>query len=170
LCHRAGGHIDQGGVIALIFLVSVLLGAGMAVPGAGASTQNAGLNLASVRPDLPIVISNPLMFLELDHNEQPSVVARLYFLTDRSSALRYTGTDGFDSGYPRDRKWFPIRSKIQDYNDFMRNNKTFLIYGTYSEPLDWVIRRLLEDHIGLRFLGQNGGSHGILTLLEVDGK
>jgi hypothetical protein len=170
LCHRTGREIDQGGVIAAIFLVSVLVGAGIVVAQGDSPTQKARLNLATVRPDLPVVVSNPMMFLDLDHDEEPAVVARLYFLTDRSSALRYTGTDAFDRGYPLVRNWFPIRGKIQDYNDFMRNNKSFLIYGTYSEPVDWVIRRLLEDHIGLRFLGQNDGPHGILTLLEVDGK
>jgi len=170
LWYRAEGNIDEGGVIAAIFLVSVLLGAGIAGPRAGSLTQNAGLNLATVRPDLPIVISNPMMFFELDHNEQPGVATRLYFLTDRSSALHYTGTDAFDLGYPLIRKRYLIGGKIQDYHDFVRNNKSFLIYGTYSQPFDWVIRRFLEDGIGLRFLGQNEGRYGTSMLLEVAGK
>jgi hypothetical protein len=170
LSYRTGADIYQGGVITTIFLSSILLSAGISVIRADRPPQNAGLNLATVRPNLPIVISSPIMFLELDHNEEPTVAARLYFLTDRSSALRYTGTDGFDLGYPLVRKRFLIGGNIQDYNDFVHNNRSFLVYGTYSEPLEWVIRRLLEDNIVLRFLGQEDGRYGTAMLFEVGGK
>jgi hypothetical protein len=170
LFYRARGDVEQGGVTVAIFLVSVLFRAGIAVASPDSPAQNLGVNLATIRPDLPIVVSNPLTFLELDHNEVPAVVARLYFLTDRSSAVRYTGTDAFDRGYPLVRKWFPIRGRIQDYYDFLHHNKSFLIYGTYSLSIDWSIRRLLDDNVGLRFLGQTDSLHGPLMLLEVAGE
>jgi 4-amino-4-deoxy-L-arabinose transferase-like glycosyltransferase len=103
---------------------------------------------------MPIVVTDPIMFLEADYFETPEIASRLVFLTDRTSALRYTGTDVFDRGYYRMKKWFPIHGRIVDYSDFVRSTPVFAVAGPYYNPEDWVLRRLTADRLDLRVLAQ----------------
>jgi hypothetical protein len=124
------------------------------------------LRLATIPKDAPIVISDPLLFLEVNHREPPEVAARLRFLTERSSALRYTGTDLFDRGYYTMERWFPIKGKIAEFTDFIDANKRFFVYGPFFHPEDWLIRRLTSSGLEIRLLGQYTGRVE-MVLLEI---
>jgi len=112
------------------------------------------LVLSELRRDAPIVITNGPLFLEFDHYESKAVTDQLYFLTDAAEALRYTGTDAFDRGYYTLRKWFPIRAHLQDYRQFLSTHSHFLVLAEYDYPMDWVMRKMLDDNVSLAFKGQ----------------
>jgi len=124
------------------------------------------LQLSKLQNDLPLVISNGLLFLQVDHYESPEIVSRLHFLTDRASALSYMGTDMFDKHYPVIRKWFPIRGKTSSYSDFMKANKRFLMIGSYEQVLEWLPHKLVADGVHLRYVGEYAWGVGDVIVLE----
>jgi len=121
-----------------------------------------------VQTDLPFVASNGLFFLEADHYATPAFVDRLFYLTDPKTAVRYTGTDVFDTGLVTLQKWFPIRAHIETYDAFVAAHQRFLVFGEFDHPLGWLAKKLLDDGAELRFLGQYHGSYGDNLLLEVN--
>jgi hypothetical protein len=91
----------------------------------------------------------------------------LHFLTNRESALSYTGTDVFDKGYSVMRKWFPIRAKTSPYSDFMKNHNRFLVIGSYDHVLEWLPHKLKADGVALKFIGEYAAAYGDVIVLEV---
>lgn len=120
-----------------------------------------------IEMDLPFVASNGLFFLEADHYAPQAFVSRLVYLTDPDAAVRYTGTDVFDRGFPIMHRWFPIRARLEDYSTFVRQHRRFLVFGGFDHPLGWLQKKLLDDGAQLRFLGQYHGAYGENLLLEV---
>lgn len=119
-----------------------------------------------VKPDLPFVAANGLFFMEADHYAPQSLVSRLVYLADTETAVRYTGSDVFDRGFPIMQKWFPIRARVESYSTFTRRHRRFLVFGGFDHPLAWLTRKLLDDGVELRFLGQYAGAYGENLLLE----
>jgi hypothetical protein len=112
--------------------------------------------LAAVRSDLPLVDASGVTFFEMNHYEKPDLLARLYFLKDRSLAMNYTHTNFFeDRGWGGDemKPYFPISASITPYNDFIRQHREFLVLGTYDAPEEWVLRKLHDDGARLTWLG-----------------
>jgi Dolichyl-phosphate-mannose-protein mannosyltransferase len=124
------------------------------------------VEFSALPESLPIVISDPLLFLETNYRESSNITSRLRFLTERPSALRYTGTDLFDRGYYTMERWMPVKGKVQEFSDFLATNKHFLVYGPFANPEDWLMRRLTTGSFDLRLLGQFDG-HSPLALLDV---
>jgi hypothetical protein len=125
------------------------------------------LQLSKLSPGVPIVIANVLLFLEYDHYEAQAVTDRMYFLTSREAALQYTGTTGFDAFY-QFRKWYPIRSHLEDYHQFLSAHRHFFIVSEYDFPLDWTLRKMKNDGVPLIFKGQYYLHHGPAILAEVN--
>jgi hypothetical protein len=123
-----------------------------------------------VKPELPFVVASALEFLEIDHYAKPDLAARLYYLTDENAALEYTQTDGFNNGFPRLQKWFPMRAKLAPYQTFIREHQHFLVYGLYAFPSDWVIKKLIDDGADVRLISDAEGGYGDNLLFEVTPK
>jgi 4-amino-4-deoxy-L-arabinose transferase-like glycosyltransferase len=98
----------------------------------------------TTRPDLPFVTAGGMTFLEMDQREAPGFTGRLYYLTDRESAVRNHSTI-FEEVFPPARKWFPIRAKIEPYREFVTRNHEFLVLGTRGFPEDWLLQKLEQD-------------------------
>jgi hypothetical protein len=138
---------------------------------AAAQTQNAPVHsydLApeAIEPGLPFVAASGLFFLEADHYGSPAFVSRLVYLMDRDAALRYTGSDQFDGGFVVLRRWFPLRGKMRNYEEFVRSNRRFVVFGGFNQPLEWVTKKLIDDGAELRFLSEYHGPYGENVLLE----
>jgi hypothetical protein len=167
-CHAGRGKTVQGGmVVALMVTWIVLFVASYFFTQTSAPSSSKSPDLSAIHSELPIVISNGLMFLEMDHYAQPNVAARLRFLTDEDAGLRYTGTNVFDRGYPLLRKWFPIRGKIEPYKSFIQAQRSFLVYGTYTHPMEWLLRRLKEEDAHVISLAAAPGPYGDMVLQVV---
>jgi hypothetical protein len=106
--------------------------------------------------NLPFVISNGLLFLEMDHGAPADLTPRLYFLSDPQAARRYTGSDILDNTYLIMKRWFPIRGHIEEYDKFISEHQRFMVYGPMDFPLDWLILRLVDDGARLNLRGQFG--------------
>jgi len=146
---------------------AVWLAGSLAKPVSAKTIPMPQLALSKLNRDLPVVITNGLLFLEFDHYESKAVTDRLYFLTDEAEATRYTGSISFDRGFYMLRRWFPIRSHLEDYRQFVSTHSHFLVLAEYDFPLDWVMRKMLDDNIPLVFKGQFVLQHGNVILAEV---
>jgi Dolichyl-phosphate-mannose-protein mannosyltransferase len=106
--------------------------------------------LRSLRPDLPIVVSNGATWVEMSQHESPQVVARLYYVKDRSAALKYDGTNyyyDFEALDDMKRAGFPFGGKVEPYSNFIAEHREFLIY---ADPFEWLPLKLQED--GAKFI------------------
>lgn len=112
--------------------------------------------IVKVRPDLPLVANSGLTFLELDHYADPSTVARLHYLTNFHYAVRYAQSTIFE-GMPYLKHYFPIRAAVEPYDRFVVEHPTFLVLGTISYHEDWLLRRLIDIHASLLYLGDYYG-------------
>lgn len=104
-----------------------------------------------VHPDWPLVAASGISFLAMDHWEPPAVVARLYYLTDYESAMRYTGGNSFES-FPDLCKYFPIRAHVAKYREFIARHERFLVLGTPDVPQEWLLHKLRDDGAELRLI------------------
>ncbi len=123
-------------------------------------------SLERVKPDLPLVAASGLTFLEMDHYESPSTVARLFYLNDRSLAIQYAHATLFE-GLPNLKQHFPIRANVEPYPQFIREHRDFLVLGTPDYPEDWLIRYLIATHAHLEYLGDFPGPYKDSQLFEV---
>ena len=121
-----------------------------------------------LRPELPVVISSGLLFLEMDHYSTSAVASRLNYLMDEEISRKKTGSDVFDKGFLISKRWFPIRGNLQDYHSFLAAHPKFLLYGYSSFDLDWLIPKLIEDGATMTYLGQQGPIKQRTVLFEVE--
>jgi hypothetical protein len=100
--------------------------------------------LAHTRPDLPIVPTSGVTYLEMDHYESPAIVSRLHYLLGGPAAVKYAHATIFE-GFGRLKEDFPIRSKVEPYSDFIRAHHEFLVFGSDWWPEDWLLKKLAAD-------------------------
>lgn len=112
--------------------------------------------IVNVRPDLPLVANSGLSFIELDKYGDPSTVARLTYVTDRKYAIQYAQSTIFE-GMAYLKRFFPIRATVTPYDQFVTEHPTFLVLGTIDYHEDWLLRRLIDIHASLLYLGDYYG-------------
>lgn len=101
--------------------------------------------LHQLKTDLPLVAASGLTFLEANHYEVPTLAARLHYLTDYDSAVRYAHATLFEL-YSLWVKWFPIRGHVTSYQEFTARHRHFLVIGSIEYPEDWLLRKLIAEH------------------------
>jgi 4-amino-4-deoxy-L-arabinose transferase-like glycosyltransferase len=77
--------------------------------------------------DLPVVVSDPLAFLQLTHYAPPALAARLVYLSDPDASLRHAGWDTSDRALRELRRWAALN--VADYGPFRAAHSCFLVYG-----------------------------------------
>jgi hypothetical protein len=101
--------------------------------------------LSSLRPDLPIVVSNGATWVEMNQHESPEVVARLYYIKNRAAAIKYDGTNyyyDFEALDDMQSAGFPFKGNVAPYSDFIATHKQFLIF---ADPFEWLPLKLQES-------------------------
>jgi hypothetical protein len=99
----------------------------------------------SLRPDLPIVVSNGATWMEMNQHEPASVVSRLYYIKDRAAAIKYDGTNyyyDFEAMDEMKAAGFPLKGSVEPYSAFVASHRQFLIF---ADPFEWLPLRLQED-------------------------
>ncbi len=109
--------------------------------------------LIRMRPDLPLVAASGLTFVEMNHYEPASLVSRLFYLRDRTAAIRYAHATMFED-LDRFSREFGLPGKVVPYRDFIRTHHEFLVLGTFSYPEDWLLKRLAAENARIVFLGR----------------
>ena len=80
----------------------------------------------------------------MDHYERHALLNRLYYLTDRPSAIRYAHATLFE-GFGGLNNYFPIRAHVRPYSEFVQRTKHFLLFGTPQNAEDWLFDKLKDD-------------------------
>jgi hypothetical protein len=165
---RAGaGSLRGGGAFVGVLLVWILLSCAANFAALWEPAVERPPVLSKIRPDLPIVISDPLMFLEAEHYQPADLLPRLHYLTDPSLGLAFTGSDNFDVSYRAFTKWFHLKAAVDPYAEFTRRYPTFLLYGNPRDPEDWLVRELRKEGASMTYLAQHPGRFYESVLLEV---
>jgi hypothetical protein len=155
--NRTGNRRATGVLLMGIFLAGFLMNSFWSPP--DDTTQSLairGLDPDQVEKDVPFVIGNGTLFLQVDHYAKPELASRLYLLRDPQVSVQYTGSNVFDNGYPILRRWFPIKGRIEDYQRFIGQHSRFMVFGPMHDPLDWLIFKLVDDGAQMNFRGQFG--------------
>jgi hypothetical protein len=87
-------------------------------------------------PDTPVVIPDPVEFLQLAQSASPAFSRKFVYLADESEAVKYTGTDNLDRTLLVVRSYAPFQ--VEDYTQFTAAHHEFLFY--LEEPVtifDW---------------------------------
>jgi hypothetical protein len=127
--------------------------------------DNASTSYRAVRTDIPFVTASGLTFLEMDHREGPEFIHRLYYLTDRESAVRYHTT--IFEGLPIIRQWFPVRANVTPFHEFISHHRQFLVLATAGFPEDWLLMKLQADGAQIRLLRNEKTGYRDHELYEV---
>jgi hypothetical protein len=127
---------------------------------------DAAASLASLvdsvhRDDLPVVVSDPLTYLQIEHYASPEWKARLVGLADPDAAVKYVQTDSADRGLLVLRRFLPLN--VQSYAEFSAVRHTFLVYSDHMD-FEWVLSQLTGDGFAPRLLASDGPNY--LYLVE----
>jgi hypothetical protein len=123
--------------------------------------------LHTVSPELPVVSSSGLQFLELDLYGPPALKSRMHYLMDPEAAMRFTQSNIYEVALPNVVRLFPVKARLAAYRDFTARHPKFLVYGPYFHSLDWLHQKLIEDRADLRLIGVYRGNYGDNLLVEV---
>jgi hypothetical protein len=111
-----------------------------------AFVQNAG------RPDLPVVVSDCLLYSQFIYYSEPNWKSRVVYLVDAPRELRYSNSDSSSRTLTAFGRFFPLR--VADYSEFTIAHTEFLLY---SEGLEWYVAPFLADGFSLELLASDPG-------------
>ncbi len=114
--------------------------------------------LASVEPNLPIVIGEGQVFMEMNQREDQTLLARLYFLKDSQASLQYAHTNYFqdlDAPDVMQKAGFPFTANVAPYASFVHRYHQFLLLGN---PAEWVFQKLRAEKASIAFAGDYSGT------------
>lgn len=101
--------------------------------------------------NLPVVISSPLQYLQLNHYAPPELQPRLVFLVDPPKAIEYDGSDSGDRQMLLLRAYAPLA--VEKFADFRAKHLEFLLLSNGDPRLDWWPARFrAEGHAELQVL------------------
>jgi hypothetical protein len=158
-----------GAAILLVVIVSQEVGfwadfAQSAPPGDAALSLQT-LSDSVHREDLPLVVSDSMAYLVIQHYASPELRRRLVALIDPASAVLYVGNDSVDKGMLALRPLIPLDA--YDFSQFAATHRSFLLYSNASD-FDWLPMRLLQDGDTMRLLAAQ--ENGSLYLVELKPK
>ncbi len=151
ICAFLLGWISRWGSAAGLAVFTAILFAGLAHTAFEHQPLPPLHTIEAIDPNLPLVDSSGLAFLEMDRYESPALLERLYYLTDRESAVRYAHATLFED-FASIHKYFPIRARVRPYREFISQNKHFLVFGTPQNVEDWLFAKLKDDGATVRTL------------------
>jgi hypothetical protein len=147
LVHRAARGNSVIGTALLLSCLAVFA-CGPALRGHFAARQQQhslrilGVLLAGQPSHLPVVVDDPHKLLELAHYENPEIAARLFYMIEPESALRYQSVPYPATRWLKLRNWLPLRPERLAL--FRKTHQQFLLYVTGS-PNGWVLPKLVAD-------------------------
>jgi hypothetical protein len=140
-------RIPKAGLVAVISATLLLIAQKIVLPAYNEIVHPAPVNvaaLARVRPDLPIVAASGLTFVEMGQFERPALCARLFYLRNRSAAIRFAHATIFED-LAEFQKEFKLPGNVESYSRFVQDHLDFLVFGTFNYPEDWLLRKLSAD-------------------------
>ncbi len=123
--------------------------------------------LASIHPEQPIVAASGLTFVEMSKYENPSIVARLFYLQDHAAALRYANATMFEDMVDYQAA-FHFPGAVEQYPAFIAAHHRFLVFGSIDYPEDWLLRKLAADGAKITLLCSFESPYKDKNLYEVE--
>jgi hypothetical protein len=124
------------------------------------------LETAAIDVSIPLVDASGLTFLEMNHQETPATLARVYYLTDEAASTRYAHANIFEP-MPQLVTDFNLRGHAVEYDDFVRQHPHFFVLGRYDYPEDWLLRKLTAEKANIRVVGHVEDGYRDTELYEV---
>jgi len=154
----------------MVWLVSILLVAQHLLVPAYTKAVNPTLAnldaLARIRPDLPFVAASGLTFVEIGEYENSALRSRLFYLKNRSAAIRFANATIFED-MSDFQKEFKLPGTVEPYSQFTQEHPDFLVFGTFKYPEDWLLRKLAADGAAVVPLGTWATPYKDKTLFEI---
>jgi hypothetical protein len=110
-------------------------------------------HLESLDPHLPIVVASAVGFTEMNTREPASVLTHTFYLYDRASAQRYSGSTIFENE-STSATLLHLSSKTAPLLPFLAAHQQFYLIANYEQPDEWLPRRLISNGDKLRYLGK----------------
>ena len=110
--------------------------------------------------DLPVVVSDSLIYTQLVYYSPQLSANRLVYLADERRELSYTLTDSSSKAMLALREFMPLR--VADYSQFTAANREFLLY---SQDADWYLPYLTHEAASVQLLAKGGS--GELYLIKM---
>jgi hypothetical protein len=104
--------------------------------------------LATLRPDLPMVIARPTMFVEMNQAEPADLLHRVYYVYDRDAAREFSGSTVFED-IGRAAELLHFDAHTAPWPAFAAEHKQFVLIGEIDETEEWLPRYLIAhgDHV-----------------------
>jgi hypothetical protein len=99
--------------------------------------------IRSAPPGLPVVVADPILFLQLSHYAPDEARARLNYVFNLEHVGRFTGQDSAERSMLDLATIRPVA--LRPYDDFIRTHQEFYLYWT-GKRWEWLIEKLQEDN------------------------
>jgi hypothetical protein len=142
-----------GSILLILFLVKTQIWHTLRYP----APRNAAF-LETIHPDLPLVVEEGQVFMEMNQYENAPLLSRLYFLKDTKASMQYRHTNFFQEFEAPDvmkAAGFPITANVAPYASFVNQHRQFLLLGS---SVQWVFAKLLVSGATIAFVGDYKGS------------
>jgi hypothetical protein len=160
------GSRAAAGIAACVIFLGMAGGLALQITRPPARAVIKELSLKQLDPRLPLVAASGLTFFEMNKREDAELLSRIFYLTDRDAAIRFSHATIFE-GTAVLRKYFPILGTVTAYRDFVRQTPHFFVLGTPDYPEDWLIPKLLDEGAELQFKGELRSSYRDHMIFEV---
>ncbi|WP_419806803.1 glycosyltransferase family 39 protein [Terriglobus sp.] len=107
---------------------------------------------------LPLVDANGLTYVEMAQRESSATLANTFYLQDLDAAHSLAHASIFDH-LDRVQQTFNLADRVVDANQFVQTHRRFLVYGSYSYPEQWLLRKLKQDGARLQLVNESIGSY-----------
>jgi hypothetical protein len=106
---------------------------------------------SSGNPNLPVVVDQGPLYMQIVHYSPPDWTTHLVYLTDEEAEFTYHGTDTTVRVFKMFQSYFPLR--LADYTQFTTHNPEFLVY---SEPEGWMLAAMRREGASIQVLKAEG--------------
>ena len=109
--------------------------------------------VTQIDPNIPVVIDNGLVYLEMAHYAAPSLRSRLVKVVDKEAAIHFAGSD-VDNTTRVLGDFFPLR--VEDSASFLAGHGRFFVYSR-RDGFNWLPQYLIARKYQLKLVGEGSG-------------
>jgi hypothetical protein len=99
--------------------------------------------LSQLNPEMPVVVSYGVDYLEMDRYAAPELRKRLCFIGDTDTALLEVDSNSLERNVALVSEFFPLH--VEHTAPFLASHHRFLLYSTSSRTESWLPKYLIEN-------------------------
>ena len=115
--------------------------------------------------ELPVLVSNPVDYLQLVYYATPKQRARLVEPFDTAAQITYARTDTTEKNLAALAPYIPMN--LPQWSEFRTKHSSFLLFTSTAgrDRFDWWIRRFTKEKAGMQLLAGTGATQVFLVTL-----